>query len=178
MNDEANELLAKYTAQMHAVMEAFRVEATALAWKIASEVMNTMIPKTVAVGTLAYDGNETKVTIPAGDKALDYSKYHQQPAPSKPLVSAVIKGSGKITILGPKPKNRADAYVGLLAKKDGVWARRGSRRVQYSCVGWRAVPNGARPVFYLMKNTKTGKTITVKFESIVSDWTHSVHAND
>lgn len=158
MIDDANQLLAKYTAQMEAMFDAFRVEATALAWKLAAQIISEQIPKTVAVGTLSYDGKETQVAIPAAD------------APKEPKV---FKGAGKIVITGPKPKERADKYSELLAKKNGIWARRGSKRVQYACVGWKGTPSGSRPVFYLMKNVKTGKTITVKFDSIVSDWTHN-----
>ena len=114
------------------------------------------------VGTLAYDNKETRVVMPAA----------VVPKPKPTSAPKLIKGSGKIVINGPKPTNRAESYNQLLASKNGVWARRGSKRVQYACVGWKGTPSGSRPVFYLMKNTKTGKTITVKFDSIVSDWTH------
>jgi len=164
MNDEVNQLLTKYQAHMQAVMEAFRIEATALAWKMAAQIMSDMLPQTVAIGTLSYDGKETKVAVPTVDAEV-----------SKPEPKAkVIKGSGKIKPAKPaaKPKTTAEKYGDLLASKEGVWARRGSRRVQYTCMGWKAVPRGMHPIAYIMKNTKTGKTITVKFDSIVSDWTH------
>jgi len=172
MMDEANRLIDKYVVSMEQLSIAFRVEVTALAWKYAAEIISDM-PKAIAVGRLSWDGNEAKATMPSIEppKPLE---VHGSPknGHSKNGYTQVIKGSGKVVINGPKPKDRAEAYTQELATKDGVWARRGSRRVQYACVGWKSVPNGARPVFYLMKNTKNGKTITVKFDSIVSDWTH------
>lgn len=169
MNDEADQLLTKYIAQMQALNDAFRIEVTALAWKIAAERLNELMPKTVAVGTLSHDGRETQVVMPAAEHMIAPKTVVHRTNGPKP---AIIRGSGKIKILGPKPTNRAESYNQLLASKNGVWARRGSKRVQYACVGWKGTPSGSRPVFYLMKNTKTGKTITVKFDSIVSDWTH------
>lgn len=156
MNEEAQALLDKYTAQMQAVMESFRIEATALAWKIAADLVAKTLPERVAVGTLSYNGKKTKMVM-AATKTVPYTpKYHDR----------VIKGSGKIT-----PK-RADQYTDLLVgKRHGTWARRGSTKVTYTCEGWKGVPNGAKPTVFLMKNKKTGKTIGVKFDSIVRDWT-------
>jgi hypothetical protein len=160
MTDEAQALLNKYTAQMTAVMEAFRIEATALAWKIAADLVAKNLPERVAVGSLSYNGKKTEMVIPA-------PKKHKAKPEAK-----VIKGSGTI-----QPK-RADQYTDLLVgKRHGIWSRRGSTKVTYTCEGWKGVPNGMKPVFYIMKNTKSGKTITVKFDSIVRDWTY-VAANE
>ena len=160
MTDEAQALLNKYTAQMNAVMEAFRIEATALAWKIAADLVAKSLPERVAVGTLSYGDKKTEMVIPA-------PKKHKAKPETK-----VIKGSGKIAATGSAPQQRASHYADLLGRKWGVWSRRGSTKITYNVVGWKGVPEGMKPVLYIMKNTKSGKTITVKFDSIVRDWTY------
>lgn len=153
VNDEVAALFEKYTGQMVAIAEAFRVELTAVAWRVAAEIVAKNLTAKIAVGRLDWDGKETKLAIPAPDKPK------------------VIKGRGKIPAAGSKPQIRTDQYRELLDQKTGTWSRRGSTKVTYVCVGWKGMPRGMSPFVYLMKNEKTGKTINVKFESIVRDWT-------
>lgn len=161
MTNEADMLFEKYNAQLSAMIEALRVELTAFAWKIAAKVVAEQLPRRVMVGTLSWNGKKTKLAIPAPNKTkVSYTPKHHDP------VKRVIKGSGEISL------KKADKYTDLLVgKKNGLWSRRGSTKVMYTCEGWQSVPQGVNPVVYLMKNQKTGKTINVKFDSIVHDWT-------
>lgn len=163
MNDEAQLLLNKYTAQMQALMESFRIEATALAWQIAAKLVAEALPERIAVGTLSYDGKQTKAVMSAPKKHKPQTK--------------VIKGSGKI------PSSKPESFKHILFEQEagralGLWSRRGSTKVTYKCVGRKGTLNGTPTTIYLMKNEKTRKTIEVKFDSIVRDWTYADAGHD
>lgn len=178
-NAQARELVRRFEERLNALLEVFQIEATALGWQIAAQELAAMLPSTFALGTLDWRGraqkNKVTMAMPAPKKLTSGARF-ALPEPKAEAKTRTIKGKGKVKINSPKPNKRADEYTELLSRKEGTWMRRANRKMTYTCVGWRSVPEGAHPVFYLMKNHKTGKTITVKFESIVRDWTYTKNA--
>jgi hypothetical protein len=140
---EAGEMMQDFLNRITVLKNVFEVQLTALAWKLAAEVMKAEMPTTFAVGSLSWKNKpeRTKVVVPVPKK------------PSGPM---------KVTILGPKPKERAERFQALLGRRIGKWARRDGK-VQYTCVD----KAGA---FYTMRRVDDGVEKKVKFASIVADW--------
>lgn len=154
---EAGDMLNDLTRRISVLMDLFTVEATALAWKLAAEVMVAELPRQLAVGSLSWKGRpeKAKLAMPVMRKpGTDFVSVTRKPG--------VDLGPPKVKILGPKPEAKAKRFEELIDRKIGKWARRDGK-VSYICVG----KSGA---FCTMKRTDNGEDKKVKFASIVRDW--------
>jgi len=80
---ELADLMERFQAQAEILVTQFQVEATAIAWKIAAEQLNSELPSIVASSSLSWNGKsarKTELTV----KSPDIN------------TKSIIKGNGKI----------------------------------------------------------------------------------
>jgi hypothetical protein len=150
---EADDLFQDFLNRMAVLRDTFQIQLTALAWKLAAEVV-AKLPDKFAVGSLTWKDKDrpAKVVIPV-----------EKP---RKAIQAVI--APKVVILGPKPKERAERYQALLNRRSGQWSRRDGK-VMYTVCDIKNFQQSNK-AFYKMRRLDNGVEKWIKFASIVSDW--------